>query len=116
MPGRALAAGGDTFAVRAFHEKPAAGGAAELGRRGAPWKSLVVWSRGRRVLDLRRALRAADVALLEDAPLDLAALATVYERLQAWNFSHEFLTRIPEHRVVTRADGLGWSDWGTPEA
>jgi len=40
----------------------------------------------------------------------------VYDRLQAWNFSHEFLSRIPEQLVVTRADGLGWSDWGTPEA
>jgi len=116
MPGRALGAGGDTFAVRAFHEKPVAGVAAEMVRRGALWNSLVLVSRVRRVLDLLRALRPADVALLEDAPLDLAALATVYERLQAWNFSHEFLTRIPEHLVVTRADGLGWSDWGTPEA
>jgi len=40
----------------------------------------------------------------------------VYERLQGWNFSHEFLVRIPQHLAVTRADDLGWSDWGTPEA
>src|SRR5262249_47928047 len=113
MPGRALGANGDTFAVRAFHEKPAAGVAAEMVRPGALWNSLVIVSRVRRVLDLLRALRPADVALLEDAPLDLA---TVYERLQAWNFSREFLSRIPEQLVVTRADGLGWSDWGTPEA
>jgi len=33
-----------------------------------------------------------------------------------WNFSHDLLSRMPEHLVVTRADGLGWSDWGTPEA
>jgi len=116
MPGRALGANGDTFAVRAFHEKPAAGVAAEMVRRGALWNSLVMVSRVRRVLDLLRALRPADVALLEDAPLDLAALATVYERLEAWNFSRVFLSRIPEELVVTRADGLGWSDWGTPEA
>ncbi len=56
------------------------------------------------------------VALLEQTPLDLAALTSTYDRLQAWNFSHEFLSRIPEHLVVTRADDLGWSDWGTPEA
>jgi len=61
-------------------------------------------------------LRPADVALLEQTPLDLAALTSTYDRLQAWNFSHEFLSRIPEHLVVTRADDLGWSDWGTPEA
>jgi hypothetical protein len=36
--------------------------------------------------------------------------------LGAVELSHDFLSRMPEHLVVTRADGLGWSDWGTPEA
>jgi hypothetical protein len=36
--------------------------------------------------------------------------------LPSWNFSREFLARIPQHLVVARADDLGWSDWGTPEA
>jgi len=116
IPGQALGPGADTFAVRAFHEKPAAGLAADMVRRGALWNSLVMVARVRRVLELIRALRPTDVAPLEDAPRDLAALATVYDRLQAWNFSHEFLARIPDHLVVTRADDLGWSDWGTPEA
>jgi mannose-1-phosphate guanylyltransferase len=114
--GRPLGPRADMFAVLAFHEKPAAGVAADMVRRGALWNTLVMVARVRRVLELLRALRPADVALLEDTPLDLAALATVYDRLQAWNFSHEFLSRIPEHLVVTRADDLGWSDWGTPEA
>ncbi len=52
----------------------------------------------------------------EDTALDVAALATVYDRLQPWNFSHGFLSRMPEHLVVTRAGDVGWSDWGTPEA
>jgi len=106
----------DTFAVLAFHEKPAARGAADLVRRGALWNTLVMVGRVRRVLELLRALRPADVALLEETPRNLAALATVYDRLPAWNFSHEFLSHIPEHLVVTRADDFGWSDWGTPEA
>ena len=116
IPGQALGPGSDTFAVRAFHEKPAAGLAADMVRRGALWNSLVMVARVRRVLELIRALRPTDVAPLEDAPRDLAALATVYDRLQAWNFSHEFLARIPDHLAVMRADDLGWSDWGTPEA
>jgi mannose-1-phosphate guanylyltransferase len=116
IPGKALGPDADTFAVLAFHEKPAAGVAVELVRRGGLWNSLVMVARVRRVIELLRAVHPADVALLEDVPLDLAALAAVYDRLQPWNFSHEFLTRIPEHLVVTRADDLGWSDWGTPEA
>jgi len=114
--GRPLGPGADTFAVLAFHEKPAARVAAGMVRRGALWNTLVMVARVRRVLELLRALRPADVALLEETPFDLAALATVYDRLPPWNFSHEFLSHIPEHLVVTRADDLGWSDWGTPEA
>ena len=116
LPGRRLGPGLDTFAVRAFHEKPAAAVTADMVHRGALWNSLVIVARVRRVLELLRAVRPADVALFEETPLDLTTLATVYDRLQAWNFSHEFLSRIPEHLVVTRADNLGWSDWGTPEA
>ena len=115
-PGRLLGPGADTFAVLEFHEKPAAGVAAQMVRRGALWNSLVMVARVRRVLELLRALRPADVAPLDDVPLDVATLATVYDRLQPWNFSHGFLSRIPEHLVVTRANDLGWSDWGTPEA
>src|SRR3989454_1589916 len=114
--GRPLASRADTFAVLAFHEKPAARVAADMVRRGALWNTLVMVARVRRVLELLRALRPADVARLEETPPDLAALATVYDRLPAWNFSRKFLSRIPEHLVVTRADDLGWSDWGTPEA
>ena len=115
-PGRRLVPGADAFEVRAFHEKPAAGVAAGMIRRGALWNSLVMVARVRRVLELLRAVRPADVALLEDTALDVAALATVYDRLQPWNFSHGFLSRMPEHLVVTHAGDVGWSDWGTREA
>jgi len=115
-PGRPLGPGADTFAVLVFHEKPAAAVAAAMVRRGALWNTLVMVARVRRVLELLRALRPSDFALLEDVPLDGPAIAGVYDRLQAWNFSHGFLSRIPDHLIVTRADDLGWSDWGTPEA
>ena len=113
---RPLGPGADTFEVLAFHEKPAARVAAELIRRGALWNTLVMVARVRRVLELLRAVRPADVTPFEETPLDPPALAAVYDRLPPWNFSHGFLSRIPEHLVVTRADDLGWSDWGTPEA
>jgi len=116
IPGRRLGSRDDTFTVLGFCEKPAAGLAADMVRRGALWNTFVMVARVRQVLELLRAVRPADVALLDRTPLDPAALAALYDRLAAWNFSHEFLSRIPEHLVVTRADDLGWSDWGTPEA
>jgi mannose-1-phosphate guanylyltransferase len=115
-PGRPLLPMAGSFAVLAFHEKPAAALAVEIVRRGALWNSLVMVARGRRVLELLCALRRGDVALLEDVPVDGAPLAAVYDHPQSWNFSRGLLSRVPDHLVVTRADDLGWSDWGTPEA
>jgi len=115
-PGKPVAPGADAFVVLAFHEKPTAPLAAAIIGRGALWNSLVMVARARRVLELLRALRPDDVALLENVPLDMSTLDTVYDRLQSWNVSRGFLSRVPEHLVVTRADDLGWSDWGTPEA
>src|SRR2546427_2720217 len=100
--GRPLAPRADTFAVLAFHEKPAARVAADMVRRGALWNTLVMVARVRRVLELLRALRPADVARLEEAPPDLAALATVYDRLPAWDFSPQVLSPIPQHLVGPR--------------
>jgi mannose-1-phosphate guanylyltransferase len=102
--------------VLAFHEKPTPGLAAAIIGRGALWNSFVMVARARRVLELLRALRPDDVALLEDVSIDTSTLDTVYDRLQSWNFSRGFLSRVSKHLVVARADDLGWSDWGTPEA
>src|SRR5262249_48088812 len=44
-PGRPLAPGTDTFAVLAFHEKPAPHVAAHMIRRGALWNSFVMVAR-----------------------------------------------------------------------
>ena len=37
-------------------------------------------------------------------------------RVPPWNFWRDFLARVPRHLMVARANDLGWSDWGTPEA
>ena len=39
-----------------------------------------------------------------------------HRRIESRNFSRDFLARVPHHLMVVRADDLGWSDWGTPEA
>ena len=66
--------------------------------------------------ELVREVRPADVAVLAGTPAEPDALGAAYERLASWNFSRDFLARVPEHLMVARADDLGWSDWGTPEA
>src|SRR5205807_570380 len=48
--------------------------------------------------------------------VDPERLASAYPTIAPWNFSRDFLARIPEHLMVTRAPGVRWSDWGTPEA
>ena len=44
---------------------------------------------------------------------DPDALAAAYQDLPPWNFSRDFLAHVSRHLIVTRTDGLGWSDWGT---
>jgi mannose-1-phosphate guanylyltransferase len=108
--------GGAAFRVAAFHEKPARDLAARIMRRGGLWNSFVMVGRVARLVALLRDVRSDDVARLAPLPADVDALAPAYDELRAWNFSHDFLARIPQHLLVARVDDLGWSDWGTPEA
>jgi mannose-1-phosphate guanylyltransferase len=107
---------GEGFRVVAFHEKPAPALAARIIGRGGLWNSFVMVGRVVRMIEPLHEVRAADVAALAAVPAEPDALAPAYEQLAGWNFSHDFLARIPRHLMVARADDLGWSDWGTPEA
>jgi mannose-1-phosphate guanylyltransferase len=107
---------GAAFRVAAFHEKPVRNVAADLIRRRALWNSFVMVGRVARFIELLRQVRPDDVARLAFSPADPIALGPAYDGLPAWNFSRDFLARIPAQLVVTRADDLSWSDWGTPEA
>lgn len=96
-PGAPLDAGASR--VVTFHEKPSPAMAERLVRRGALWNSFVMVGRVARFLELARAVRP-------DA-----------DRTDvAWNFSRDVLAHISQHLLVVRGEGLGWSDWGTPEA
>lgn len=115
-PGPRVWGAGAAFRVTAFHEKPVQTLAGKIIRRGGLWNSFVMVGRVARFIELLREMRPDDFARLAQVPADPEALALVYEAIASWNFSRDFLTRIPEHLVVVRADNVGWSDWGTPEA
>jgi mannose-1-phosphate guanylyltransferase len=102
--------------VRGFEEKPCAARAAKIIARGALWSSFVMAFRVDRALSLLRASRPADVARLEGCLGDPAALDRAYATIEPWNFSQGFLTPHADQLVVVRADEMGWSDLGTPEA
>jgi mannose-1-phosphate guanylyltransferase len=103
-----------TFGVQAFEEKPSAEAAARLVADGALWSSLVLVFRVDRMLELlKRILPAAVAGLRVRAGLPLAR---VYRSIPPWNLSRDFLAHVPQHLVVVRAAGIGWSDLGTPES
>ncbi|HEY2386512.1 MAG TPA: sugar phosphate nucleotidyltransferase [Candidatus Binatia bacterium] len=105
------------FHVGAFREKPSAADARAIVRRGGLWNSFIMVFEVGRVLELLRRERAEDLSSMEHA---LASgeecLGRSYAALQPWNFSRDFLARIPEHMVALRAERVGWSDWGTRKA
>jgi len=107
---------GEVFQVASFHEKPDPGAAAHLVARGGLWNSFVMAFRVDRMLDLLWRIRSADVARMCGAFGRPTALGALYKSLEPWNFSRDFLARIPSQLVVVRADRTGWSDWGTPES
>jgi mannose-1-phosphate guanylyltransferase len=115
-PGPRVEGSAGAFRVAAFHEKPARSLAAHIMRRGGLWNSFVMVGRVARLIELLSEVRPDEVARFRPLPADPDALAPAYDRLPSWNFSRDFLARIPSQLVVVRADRTGWSDWGTPES
>jgi len=116
VPGPRINGFASTFNVAAFHEKPVLHFAAGIVRRGGLWNTFVMVGRVARLIELLGAARPNDVARLARVHPDPDALGPAYDRLPSWNFSRDFLAHIPGQLLVVRADDLGWSDWGTPEA
>ena len=90
--------------------------AARIVGRGALWNSFVMVFRLSRMLELLHQVRPAGVSRLARLLDDPEALVAAYPSIAPWNFSRDFLARIPEHLAVVRAADVGWSDWGTPAA
>jgi mannose-1-phosphate guanylyltransferase len=111
LPGCASA-----FHVEAFHEKPTAEHARLIVRGGGLWNSLVMVFEVARMLALVQTVRSAEFEDMRTLAHDPAAADRTYPRLARWNFSSDFLTRVPRHLAVLPVDDVPWSDWGTPEA
>ena len=104
-PGMRLDGSGAVFRVVGFHEKPAPSRASRIIRRGGLWNAFVIVARVARLLGLLCKVRPDDVATMAPVRADPDALARAYERLPPWNFSKEFLARIPQHLAVAGATG-----------
>lgn len=104
------------FNVEAFTEKPDLPAAGALIARGGLWNTFVMVFRLSRMMDLLARCAPegfAPMLALRDAP---EKAAEVYASLRAWNFSTDFLARIPRHLLMVAVSDVGWSDWGTRES
>jgi mannose-1-phosphate guanylyltransferase len=115
-PGQPIAVPGHAsptaYQVKAFHEKPSVERAEHLQRQGGLWNSFVMVFRVNHLLALLRKTRRADVEGFHGR----ARAGEGYEGVPSWNFSADFLNRVPRHLAVMPVNGVVWSDWGTPEA
>jgi mannose-1-phosphate guanylyltransferase len=112
----ALAGAAATFNVEAFVEKPSALAAARLVAEGALWNSFVMVFRVGRILQLLARVLPSAASALPAESNEEQAVEIAYLHLAPWNVSGDLLPRITKHLVMVRADDIGWSDWGTPEA
>lgn len=116
--------GKSIFDVGRFWEKPSRAMAHRLMREGCLWNSFVMIGKVEAFLNLMRrtlpelieAMESMwDTAMLNTRPgMDTRALATVYRKVPATNFSSDVLAAQPSRLAVVRAEGLGWSDLGEP--
>jgi mannose-1-phosphate guanylyltransferase len=107
---------GTTFHVSEFVEKPSPDIAARVVARGGLWNSFVMVFRLTRVLDLLQRLRPAACREIGQMDAQAGTGEARCEHVEPWNFSTEFLARVPEHLIVLRVDDVEWSDWGTRES
>jgi mannose-1-phosphate guanylyltransferase len=104
------------FHVAAFREKPTPEMAGRIARGGGLWNSFVMAFCLRPVLRLLARRRPVDFGRMRDLRKHPERIEEAYGEVAPWNFSGDFLARIPRHLVVLRAERTGWSDWGTPQA
>lgn len=111
-----LSGNGSTFHVACFREKPPLEVAQGLLGQGGLWNSFVMVFHVARMLELLRSTVPAQYERMAALGQDPTLAADLYRDLQGWNFSSNFLMRIPHHLLVLQVDNVHWSDWGTRDA
>jgi mannose-1-phosphate guanylyltransferase len=120
-PGEALDPLGTVRRVQRFVEKPSHGEAAAAIARGAVWNTMVIaatvealWSAGTACIPEVTDLFGELVDAI-GTPFERSALESIYLGMPIANFSRDVLERVADRCLVTRLDGVEWSDWGLAE-
>lgn len=108
-----------------FIEKPNQQLAQELIRAGGLWNTMIMVFKVRTVLDMMCRLcpatyyRFVDIFDSIGTPMEAKAVEALYEKIEAMNFSKDFLEkvsdRMPAAIAVLPVLGVYWSDWGSPD-
>lgn len=120
-PGAQVDVRGQVAKVARFVEKPDAATARAAIARGAVWNTFVMaasvrafWEAGREVIP--------DVVARFDAliphlgkPTEEAAIAATYDDMPHANFSRDVLEHVTDRCILSRLDGVEWSDWGAAD-
>lgn len=110
----------NAFEAREFHEKPPLAIADRLWRTGGLWNTFISIAPATEYWMLVRRHLPVHAAAFEHYGRSLGgrdeahALASLYGRLEAANFSRDVLAHAG-HLAVVPVSGTGWSDWGSPE-
>lgn len=107
--------------VGRFVEKPSMEAATRAISRGALWNTMVLaarvdtlWAAGRACLPDMMSHFDLLVDMI-DTPFERAAVHDVYLSMPCADFSRDVLEREAARCLVTRLDGIEWSDWGRAE-
>jgi mannose-1-phosphate guanylyltransferase len=120
-PGEAVDRFGLVRRVARFVEKPSIADAAIALARGAVWNTMIIaatvdalWSAA--CITIPEVMHLfGNLALSIDTPSEGAALDAAYLAMPSANFSRDVLEPAADRCLVTRLDGVEWSDWGRAE-
>ena len=119
-PGPPIAgAGGVSFRVERFCEKPSLAVAMDLLRRGCLWNTFVLVGHVRGFLEMINMSLSDVVDPVRGSHLwagsEVHIQDSVYERIPSIDFSREVLVAQTPRMIVLRMVPTGWSDLGRPE-
>jgi len=112
-------AGGASFRVRGFWEKPSFHVARKLIERGSLWNTFVMVGQVRGFLEMMKAALTGLVEAFRENELWAGAEVhiqdSLYDRIHSVDFSREVLSVQTKRLVALRLGRTGWSDLGHPE-